>query len=99
MAILPRTFNARTVKEERAVTDYIKNKIKDYPRIEDAFEACKWRLARRPEDGEQVKNPFFIIKSEDFSNFDDVKMPPLRVLYSFDGNEVIIYAVDAVVKD
>lgn len=39
MAILPRTFNARTVKEERAVTDYIKNKIKDYPRIEDAFEA------------------------------------------------------------
>jgi len=41
----------RTVREELDVSEKIDAEIAIYPRLDDAWEALKWWLARNPESG------------------------------------------------
>jgi len=79
-------FTARTVVEEQGVSDKIQNAIPKYPRIEDAFEAVKWVVARSPERGHKI-NGFHLIKS---SPWDIEGYAIITAAYTYDDDNVII---------
>ncbi len=49
-------YKAYTIIEAPEVTDKIAASVLDNPRIEDAFEALKWRVARDPKCGTIVEH-------------------------------------------
>jgi hypothetical protein len=86
---------ARSIKEEKEVSEALDAAAKKYARLDDFWEAWKWRLARGP-DKEAVMVPdtnpqVWIIKTDDYSHF---KAPvAATMLYRFDDNEVHILAI------
>lgn len=84
----------RTIIESDTTQKTIDKLITQHPRLEDVYEALKWRLSRRPESGtlvKIVKNPYWVIKSSNDFEIDDI--PMLKILYSFDDKEVEIHAI------
>ncbi len=86
---------ARSIREEDEVSATYETASVLYPRLEQLWEAWKWRLARGPEE-DAVKvtgtNPqAYLIKTWDFSEHG---MPmSITILYTFDENEVQILSV------
>lgn len=84
-------FIARTVVEDGAVTGFIERHQKKRPRLEEAYEGIKWRLARAPESGLKIdESGKYLLKTADMQPI----MPGLRVLYTFDEHSVTIEAID-----
>ncbi len=75
----------RTVVEEPIVTEIVDAETAIYPRLEDAFDALKWWLARRPDAGKILDDLNWIYKQ---AGNRDLNIPALVVTYTFDHNEV-----------
>ena len=67
---------------------YMESQI--YPRMDEAFEALKWWLARSPETGIIVDDYFWLYKQRGNR---ELNIPALVVLYTFDANEVEIFSL------
>jgi len=77
----------RTVIEEEAVSYVIDREQSIYPRLGDAFEALKWSLAHKPDDGELLDDINWLYKQKgDRAQ----KIPSLVVIYTFDHTCVIL---------
>lgn len=82
-------FPLRTICENKLVSQTIDEAIKQFPRVEEAFDGLKWRLSREPEKGVKLlsTNPgkylFKTIPSEN-------NIQSITVLYEFDNNNVTI---------
>jgi len=86
-------YFARSVVEETGVTETIAGASGDYSRIEDVYDALKWRLARNPESGVVLDTPqgvYYLIKTPIWKISG---VPVLTALYRFDGNEVVIISI------
>lgn len=84
--------NARTIVCENKVEATVSDLIKEYPRMDDAWEAWKWRLAKDPiTDATPVNDNTMIIKSS--SLYSDYGVPSITIMYSFSENEVNILSV------
>lgn len=83
----------RTIIEEDSVVEKLAEISKLYPRVEDLFDALKWRLARKPEDGIPILKPDFLVIKTDLLDIQNGSVPVIRVLYSFTEDQVNIYAV------
>ena len=88
-------FRALTVVEEDAVVARITQISERYSRVEDLYDALKWRLARDPESGIRISAnaPYYLVKTDTAAYFID-GVPVIRALYSVSENEVVILAVD-----
>jgi hypothetical protein len=77
----------RTVVENWCVTEVIDNEQAIYPRLQDAFEALKWWLARVPESGEIIDDASWLYMQEGdgYAN-----IPALVVVYTFNHYEVVL---------
>jgi len=80
----------RTVIEQRSVTDKIDQERAIYPRLEEAWEALKWWLCRKPESGELLDDIHFIYKQ--VGNH-ELNIPTLVVIYTWDETVVIEYVL------
>jgi hypothetical protein len=77
----------RTVIEDECVSDVIDLEQTKFPRLADAFDALKWWLARRPENGLLMDDINWICKQ----NGDrDQNIPALVAIYTFDYRSVTI---------
>lgn len=81
----------RTVTEENEVQKTIDKLIAQHPRLEDVYEALKWRLSKRPESGTLIEEPYWILKSSNDFEIDNI--PMIKTLYSFNDEEVIIHSI------
>lgn len=82
-------FPLRTICENKLVSQKIDEAIKLFPRIEEAFEGLKWRLAREPENGIKIlgTNPEkYLFKITPSRN----NIPSITILYEFDNHKVTI---------
>ena len=77
----------REIVEEHGVLETLYAERSIYPRLEEAFDALKWRLSRTPEFGYLVDEKYWVYRQE--GNL-DLKIPALLVLYTFDNVQVII---------
>jgi len=77
----------RTVVEEDRVSEIIDAEEAIYPRLRDAFEALKWSLAHRAEDGELIDDVNWIYKQ---TGDQRQNIPALVVIYTFDHNFVLL---------
>jgi hypothetical protein len=77
----------RTVVENWSVTEVIDKEQFIYPRLEDAFEALKWWLARVPDSGEIIDDTNWIFVQD---GDEKIKIPSLVVVYTFDVWEVTL---------
>ncbi len=80
----------RTVIESNIVSEIIDKEQAIYPRLRDAFEALKWRLAHAPDDGELLDEMHWIFKQDGNHEF---KIPTVVVIYTFDVNTVSLMFV------
>jgi hypothetical protein len=79
--------SVRTVIEDVSVSEIIDQEQAIYPRLRDAFEALKWSLSHRPEDGELLDDLHWLYKQ---SGDREHKIPALVVIYIFDDWQVQI---------
>jgi len=85
---------ARTITEEKAVSKEIDNAISKHKRLEDLWEAWKWRLSRDPKTDAicvAETDPLMVIKSDPHNN--NYGIPTITILYTFSDEEVNIMAV------
>ena len=75
----------RTVIENYRVTDVIDLEQSIYPRLEDAFDALKWWLARVPESGELIDDKNWLFMQD---GNERVNIPALVVVYTFNHSVV-----------
>lgn len=87
----PNLFHARTVVEDVRVTDTLTSLRANHPRIDDAWEGIKWRLARGPEEGYEVVSGKYLMRFPSFVNIVDV--PSLTVLYEFNNDQVRVFGL------
>jgi hypothetical protein len=80
----------RTVVEERSVTEKIYAEGSFYPRLEDAYDALTWWLARNAEEGELIDDYYWLYKQRGNR---DAKIPALVALYTIDHNHVTIHSL------
>ena len=88
-------FHARSVRQEHTVEAFIASLEEQFPRIDDVWRALEWMLARAPERGEPVGD-YFLMKSPDW---EIEAIPQLTALYTFDDNQVNVYAVRDATQD
>ncbi len=77
----------RTVIENHSVSEVIDAEQAIYPRLEEAFDALKWWLARKPESGEIIDDVNWLYVQE---GDEEVNIPALIVVYTFDHNTVTL---------
>lgn len=86
----------RTVCEDASVMDTIDRELVKHPRLQQVYDGLKYRLARWP-DKRGVKvvrtEDVFMMKTPDLLK---LGIPTIRVLYTYDDNEVNVIAVDIV---
>jgi hypothetical protein len=82
---MPRTI--RTVIENYSVSEVIDAEQAIYPRLEDAFDALEWWLARVPESGEIIDDVNWLYMQAGNKR---MNIPGLVVVYTFDSREVLI---------
>jgi hypothetical protein len=75
----------RTIIEDTRVSEVIDANEVIYPRLRDAFDALKWSLCRRPEDGELLDDENWLYKQ---MGDERQNVPSLVVIYTFDHNFV-----------
>jgi len=79
----------RTIKEENIVETRVNSAKTKYSRFEDAFDALKWILARKPENGIKIDNKFLYKQNGQI----DSSVPEITVLYTYNENEVNILEI------
>jgi hypothetical protein len=67
-----------------------------HERLEDAFDALKWWLARRPDSGEAQDDRYWLYKQR---GDPEANIPALVVLYTFDDDEVVILSALVMLPD
>lgn len=77
----------RTVVENVSVSEVIDAEQSIYPRLDEAFEALKWWLARVPESGEIIDDINWLYMQDGDKR---VNIPALVVVYTFDSRQVIL---------
>lgn len=77
----------RTIREAHSVTDKVFAESGLYPRLEDAFDALTWWLARHPDDGELIDDLHWLYKQ---AGNVELNIPSLSVIYTFDADTVDI---------
>jgi hypothetical protein len=83
---------ARTIVEDECVSQEVAKLIKKYPRIDDLWEAWKWRLSRDPiTDATPINDNVMIIKTSS-SNL-SFGVPSIAILYSFSEDEVHVLGI------
>jgi hypothetical protein len=75
----------RTVVEDINVSETIDAEQSIYPRLDEAFEALKWWLARVPESGEIIDDVNWLYMQD---GDDRANIPALVVVYTFNGYEL-----------
>lgn len=84
-------FQGRTIVEEDSVQDAVDGARGQFPRVDDVFEALKWRLARRPDSGTQIDSRgTYLLKTADIC-VDGA--PVLTGMYTFDDDQVTLLAI------
>jgi len=82
----------REVIEEPEFRRAIEEIAKRYPRADEVVAALSWSLARSPEQHFHIPGtPHSLIKSLAFAGVPEV--PPLRVLFRFDAERVVLMRV------
>jgi len=81
----------RTVIESPEVSAKIDAACARYPRAEDAIEAAKWWLARRPESGYLMDDINWLYRQKGDSA---VGIPVLLIVYTFDHRSVTISSIE-----
>ena len=76
-----------TIIEEQEVSNVIDSECAVYPRLEDAYDALKWWLCRRPESGELLDDINWIYKQRGDKR---AKIPALVVIYTFNSYYVTL---------
>ncbi len=79
--------NIRTIVENVSVSEVIDDGQSVYPRLKDAVDALKWLLARVPESGEIIDDVNWLYVQD---GNQDVGIPAIVVVYTFDEREVIL---------
>jgi hypothetical protein len=77
----------RTVIESEIVSDTIDKEQAKYPRLLEAFDALKWWLAHKPDEGQLVDDINWIYRQ--LGNQEQT-IPSLVAVYTFDHQEVFI---------
>ena len=77
----------RTVIEDECVSDVVDREQAKFPRLVDAYDALKWWLARRPEQGFLMDDINWICKQRGDRDQD---IPALVAIYNFDQMFVTI---------
>jgi hypothetical protein len=77
----------RTVVENWSVTAVIDAEQAIYPRLEEAFDALKWWLARVPESGEIIDDLNWLYMQDGDQR---VNIPALIIVYTFNAREVLL---------
>lgn len=80
----------QTVIESVQVSQVVDLESSLYPRMEEAFDALKWWLARKPESGSIVDDYYWVYKQ---LGDRDLNIPVLVVLYTFDANDVQFFSL------
>ena len=80
----------RTVVEDWTVSAKVYAETGIYARLEDAFDALKWWLARNPEDGELIDDYHWLYTQKGNR---ERNIPALVVLYTFDHHCVTILSL------
>ena len=80
----------RTVIESQNVTHVVYMHTSIYRRMEEAFDALKWWLARVPESGSIIDDYYWIYKQRGNR---DLNIPALVVVYTFNADEVEIFSL------
>jgi hypothetical protein len=75
----------RTVVEDITVSETIDAEQSIYPRLDEAFEALKWWLARVPESGEIIDDVNWLYMQD---GDDRANIPALVVVYTFNAYEL-----------
>ena len=90
-----RAHKAYTIIEAPEVTDKIADSVRDHPRIEDVFEALKWRVARDPECGTIVEHEGTTYRLIFFAPVKAAKNSQALAKYTVDDSigEVVIHDV------
>jgi len=85
-------IKARTIVEDECVSDELTKLIKNHPRIDDLWEAWKWRLSRDPiTDATPINDNVMIIKTSS-ANL-SFGVPSIAILYSFSEDEVRVFGI------
>jgi hypothetical protein len=79
-----------TVVEDLTVSAKIDAETSIYERLEEAFDALKWWLAREPESGELLDDYHWIYKQRGNR---DLHIPALVALYTFNDHQLEILSI------
>lgn len=79
----PRTLH--TIIEETRVTETLQTEIAANPRVDEVFEALKWRLARDPECGTLAEHPSGEYRLVFLPSVRPAKSPSLLARYQHDA--------------
>ena len=86
-----KTMKARTIVEESQVSDCIYSGLIKYPRLEDIWDAWKWRLSRDPETDsvtvDEVSNTMLIKSDQRHSSYG---VPTITIMYKYTDDEINI---------
>ena len=77
----------RTVVENQSVSETIDAEQEFYPRLDQAFDALKWWLARIPESGEIIDDVNWLYMQD---GDERMNIPALVVVYTFDSRQVVL---------
>jgi hypothetical protein len=77
----------RTVVENVSVSEVIDAEQAIYPRLDEAYDALKWWLARVPESGEIIDDVNWLYMQDGDQR---VNIPALVVVYTFSSREVLL---------
>jgi len=75
----------RTVIENFSVSEVLDAEQTVYPRLEEAFDALKWWLAREPDSGEIIDDVNWLYMQDGDK---EVGIPALVVVYTFNASHV-----------
>ncbi len=76
--------------ESQPVTNVVYMEGQLYPRMDEAFEALKWWLARNPETGLLIDDYYWLYKQRGNR---ELNIPALVVVYTFDSDEVNLFSL------
>ena len=55
---------ARDVAISHDARQLLDNNVRQFPLLDDIYRALEWRLARMPEDGELIRDDWYVIRSQ-----------------------------------
>jgi len=80
----------RTVIESQHVTHVVYMESQIYRRMDEAFKALKWWLARVPDSGQIIDDFYWLYKQRGNR---ELNIPSLTVIYTFDHNTVEMFSL------